>query len=350
MSDINTARKSSVRIIFDGTDITDDIMPYFLSLSYTDCEEDETDDLSLTLQDRDGVWLSSWLASAIDAAASERKIRAYIIRHNWLGDGVDEELPCGEFQLDSVDVSGPPSVVTMRATSLPYDSTIRQTKKNKAWEAYDLAGIANEMAANAGLTVDFQSSRNPSYKRVEQFNESDIAFLSVLCHNSGLSLKSTDGQIVIFDQAEYEAADAVTSVTFGDGSYIKFKLSTGEADAQYSSCVVKYTDSNGKFVTATVTDTTAKNEQSLVVAAKVGTSSEAVEYARQQLRLKNKFEMLAAFTFHGNPMLCAGMTITLNDFGAWDGKYIIKQAVHSVSSTGGYTTQVTLRKALGDYT
>lgn len=349
MSDINAARHTTVRVIFDGTDITKDIMPYLLSLKYTDCEEDETDDLSITLQDRDGVWLSSWLAYAIDASAANRKISADIIRCNFDGEGEEKELPCGEFQLDSVDVSAPPLTVTMRATSLPFASTVRQTDKYRAWESYDLKGIAKEIANNAGLVLLWSAQGNPEYEREEQFCESDIAFLSTLCHNAGLSLKATDKMIVISGQAEYESASPIGTFTYGDGSYIKFSLSTGEADAQYSSCVVKYTDSEtGECISGKADNPTAKNEQVLCLTEKVNSVGEAQELASKRLRLKNKFEMTASFTVPGDVSACAGLTKTLSGFGAWDGKYIIKQAVHSVGS-GGYTTQMSLRKVLEGY-
>lgn len=65
------------------------------------------------------------------------------------------------------------------------------------------------------------------------------------------------------------------------------------------------------------------------------------------LRLHNKFEFTAAFTFPGNPSLVAGNAVTLQGWGAFDGKYIIKQAKHSITSSG-YTTQITLRKSLDE--
>ena len=40
------------------------------------------------------------------------------------------------------------------------------------------------------------------------------------------------------------------------------------------------------------------------------------------------------------------MTVKLEDFGGWSGKYIVKQAEHAVSDSG-YVTTVTLRKVLG---
>ena len=57
------------------------------------------------------------------------------------------------------------------------------------------------------------------------------------------------------------------------------------------------------------------------------------------------YEFEASFTFLGDTRLVAGNTVELDGFGAWNGKYIIKQAKHSVSSSG-YTTQISLRKVL----
>ncbi len=53
------ARRTSVSAAFDGVDITEDIKPYLLSLTYTDNEEDTADDLQIQLQDRESVWLES---------------------------------------------------------------------------------------------------------------------------------------------------------------------------------------------------------------------------------------------------------------------------------------------------
>lgn len=342
------ARRTSLRVEFDGTDITADITPYLISATFTDNEEDLTDDFTMVLQDRDGIWLSAWLADAISAAAASRKIRAWIIRHGWNGDNRDEELPCGEFELDAVDVSCPPMKVTLRSTSLPYAKQIRQTKHSREWENYNLLAIGMEIGLSAGMLVAPPSSgKNPEYQRVEQYDESDIVFFSRLCKEAGISLKATDGMLVMVDQAEYEAKDAIQTIRYGDGSYISFTLGTGERDTQYSACVVAYYNlETGETFAGTAKNADAKNSQVLNHVAAVSSNAEAEELAGNMLRQKNKFELTAKFTFPGNPSLCACMPLTLAGFGAWDGKYIIKKAVHSVSGTGGYTTQVTLRKGL----
>ena len=347
MSNPNAARRTAVQVIFDGADITEDIKPYLTSISYTDSEEDESDKLQIELQDREALWLESWLEKAINAtAASKLKISATITPENWGSGG--GSLPTGSFELDSVEAAGPPSTVSIGGVSLGYSSPVRQTKKDKAWENYTLSGIAGEIAGNGGLSCMYEADSDPFYQRVEQTKESDIAFLKNLCHDAGISLKCTDGQLVLFDQATYEAKPPVLTIKRGDGSYINYRLSTEAAETQYGSCHVSYMDAaTGSLIegTATASSDDAESGQCLEITAKVKDAGEAEALAEKHLRLHNKFNRTASFTLPGNTSLVAGVTVQLEGFGGWDGKYIIKQAEHGVSSSG-YTTGITLRKVL----
>ena len=445
MSNPNQARRVSAQIFFQGADITGSMRPYLLSATYTDKEEDESDDLQLKLQDRDDIWLKKWLADAIDAAASAGgstaaagsgttaykvtaksglnirsgpstsygkngtvvcgtelhvegiengwakvsyngktayvsasyikeadggggdasapassaaektgfKISAVFIRENWNGGGRDKVLDCGQFELDSVDASGPPNTITIKATALPYSAQIRQTERSKAWESYTLSGIANEMAAANGMTCMYLSNSDPSYGRVEQYKQSDIAFLSQLCREAGISLKATNNLIVLFDQADYEKKAAVLTIARGSGSYTKHKLNVGTAETQYASCRVSYTDpGTGKCIEATAKvddyNEKSKNNQQLEITAKVASVAEAKTKAEKYLRLHNKYAKTATFTLPGNPDIVAGVTVMLTGWGAWDGKYIVSQATHAIGSSG-YTTQIKLRRVLEGY-
>lgn len=440
MSDRNLARRTTAEIVFDGTDITSSIRPYLTSLTYTDNEEDEADDLQIKLQDRDGIWLEKWLNDAIQAAASSvpaegaggaaartykvtpsiglnvrtgpgtnygklgalpygtevsvsgisngwatiqysgqtayvsaqyieevgggqadgssetttgLAIQAVFVRENWNNDGKDTVLDCGQFELDSIKASGPPATITIKATSLPFNAQIRQTEKTKAWEAYTLSGIAQEMASSNGMACLYESASDPYYDRVEQYKVSDIKFLSQLCHDAGISLKSTNNILVLFDQADYESKAPAFTVKRGSGSYTKYDLSVGTADAKYSSCRVRYADPiTGRVIEgiAYAEDYKAdsKNNQQLEVTARVASIAEAQTLAAKRLRLHNKYSRTATFTFPGDPSKVAGVTAILEGWGAWDGKYIIKQSKHSLGSSG-YTTQTVLRRILEGY-
>ncbi len=279
------------------------------------------------------------------------KISAVITLCNANGDGKDSVLDCGQFELDSIDAQGPPATVTIKATSLPYNSTIRQTKKSKSWENITLSSVASEIASKNGMGVLFESANNPKYTRVEQYQMSDISFLQKLCHDAGCSLKATNNIIVVFDQAQYEAKTPVKTIKYGEeGGYTKYRLSTGTNNC-YTSCRVYCTTSSGSVISATEYaenyDEKSEKQQCLQVNQRVSSKAEAQELAHKLLRLYNKFEYSASFTLPGDTKLAAGNTVELADFGFGDGKYIIKQAKHSISSSG-YTTQITLRKCLAD--
>lgn len=447
MSQKDLARRSDFRVCFAGVDITKDIRPYLISITYTDAEEDEADDLQIQLHDRDQIWQKSWLKEMVNAAASTKKksvthkvkvtetythrvncsiglycrsgpgmgyspigafaynarvratgktsgswtqveygdklgwswtgyltkisgkdaegrtyeknvtekvevtgmsIQAVILRENWKGDGKDDCLDCGQFELDAADASGPPDTITIKATALPYTSTIRQTKKSRGWEAYTLSGIANEMARKNSMACLYSASNDPYYKRVEQNKISDIKFLSKLCKKAGISLKVSNNILVLFDQAEYEAKSTVRTFRNGDGSYTKKKLSLGKADSEYSSCRVRYTPPKGKLITATAYiddyDEDADTNQQLEITAKVRNTSEALALAKKMLRMHNKYERTASFTIPGDPAMLSGVTVKLSGWGPWDGKHIISKATHRINNSG-YVTMIETRKA-----
>ncbi len=353
MSNKNNARRTAVEVAFDGADITKSIRPYLKSMTYVDNEEDETDELQIQVHDRDSIWLEKWLTDAIEAAsAAKLKMDAVIVRENWTGGGSDAVLPCGEFELDSVVASGPPAVINIKGTSLPFSAQVRQTKKSKAWENYTLSGIAKEIAGANGMVCMYESAADPFYTRVEQIKTSDIQFLETLCHNAGISLKATNRILVLFDQAAYESKAAVFTIRRGSGVCTKYKLNVGTADTQYSSCRVSYVDPKGKCISATAKiedyNADAKNNQQLEITAKVTDKDEAKALAEKLLRKHNRYAKTASFTLPGNPDLVAGVTVMLEKWGGWDGKYIVTQAKHTVGGSG-YTVQVRLRRVLEGY-
>lgn len=277
------------------------------------------------------------------------KIQATILPQYW---GNDTPLDCGQFELDSIKASGPENKVTIKAMALPFSSTIQQTKKTKAWEGYNLKSIAGEIAGNGGLAVMYESSNNPTYARREQYKESDIVFLKRLCDDAGLSLKCTNNSIVIFDQKKYEANGEVLTIKYGDKSYTSYSFSVSTSDVEYQSCRVSYVDPvSGAVIEgiAKVEDygNEKKNNQQLELTMKVGSASEAKALAEKHLRLRNKFAKSCTFNMPGNTSLVAGLTVKLEGWGLWDGKYIIKQATHKIKDN--YTTSITLRNVLEGY-
>ena len=377
MSDKALVRRAKAQVAFGGVDISADISKYLQTLTYTDNESDEADDLQIKMDDREGIWLTKWLNVAIQAAAgsppsavagggssgnwavgqavvvsgrpqissyggspgatvtnhhgsitylnlgsgipypihvdhlgwfaesqvtgpggsssgsgAESSIKgtyleAAIVRENWNGDGKDLTLNCGSFELDSVSASGPPSSITLKATSLPFKSTMRQTKKSRAWEKIQFSKIAGQIASGNGMKLMYESSQDPLISRAEQVNQSDIAFLQVLCKKYGISLKATANILVLFDQAEYEAKKSIRTIKRGkNGGYEKYKLNTGEADKQYGACHVQYTDpGSGRVIQYTYKVKDAdKDSPTLEIRQKVSSVAEAKQLAEKMIR------------------------------------------------------------------
>lgn len=343
-----TARKTMVRLTMNGADVSANINYHLLSLSYTDNEEDKTDDLQLTIDDREWIWLGSWLNSPNAEKGAE--ITAVIVQKNFESDEKDRVLDCGVFALDSVSSSGPPAKVTLKAASIPYASTAKTQKKTKAWEKITLSAIANEIAGANGFACMYESSDDPFYERKEQLQESDIAFLQRLCKDAGISLKVTAKIIVLFDEADYEQKDAIMTIKRGAANVTGYSFSTSLHDTSYSKCHVSYTDpKTAKTIEYTYTPKDAdKSGQTLEVNEKVANTAEARKLAMKRLRQKNKNEFKASVSMSGDTRLVAGVTVELSDYGAFDGKYIIETAKHDISRSG-YKTDLTLRKVLEGY-
>lgn len=274
------------------------------------------------------------------------KLQAVFVRRNWKSDGKDEILETGLFELDSVKTQGPPATVTIKGTSLPFQSTIRKDRRSKVWAHIKLSEIVREIAATHSMGQMFISNEDPTYDRIEQFRQTDIAFLQQLCHDAGCALKCTNNVIVVFDQSDNDLKPSICDIPFSNE--IKYDCSTNETNA-YTSCTVKCTKANGTVIkgTAYVDDysATSTNNKALIIHRNVSSKADAEHLAQKMLRLYNKYEYKVSITLPFDPSLCAGCTVTLtHDWGMWAGKYVIKSARHRIDSSS--TTQLTLRKAI----
>ena len=61
MSDKNLARRVELRLTFKNVDVPEDLNLHLVSASYTDEEEDSTDDFQLSYDDRERNLLGEWL-------------------------------------------------------------------------------------------------------------------------------------------------------------------------------------------------------------------------------------------------------------------------------------------------
>lgn len=432
MSDKRLARRVELRLVFKNVDVPEDINLHLLSATYTDEEEDNTDDFQIEYEDRENNLLGKWLeikptfikstkqvqkqgeaenvvnyvvqrgdtlwaiaskylgsgtkypqiaqennipnpnliypgqvfkittggtatstatetVETIEKGADPKLVSAVLVQKNWNDTGKDVTLDMGTFEIDSVDMSGPPDKVTVKSTSIPYTSTIRIEKKSKAWENYSLQGIGQEIAGKNGMKLMYEAADNPTYKRKEQVQTSDIKFLQGLCHAAGMALKVTTMTIVIYDAAEYDNKPAIKTFKKGSSDVISYKMGTSLTDTAYTSCHVSYTDPDSKeTIEYTYTpDSNTGTGQTLEINEKVRSTAEAKQLAKKRLREKNTQEYTASLKVVGDVSLVAGVTVKLQGWQQFDRKYKVTQAKHSLLN--GYTVDLSLKQVLEGY-
>ncbi len=335
-------RSTRLQLHYENIDISADIQSHLNSWTYTDNLSGQADDLQISLEDLPQLWIGPW------APEKGAKLRAKVIQENRKYDGTKEELNLGLFEIDEFECNGPPSVVTMKAISVPESSSLRGEEKSRAWEKTKLSVIANDIASKSNLKLFYDTAENPEYDRIEQTGESDLVFLSRLCNDAGLALKVSDNQIIIFDEQKYEQQQPFSRIKKGEG-FIKNYRGRSPLNGLYRSCRVEYHDANKnqKITYEFTPPNPPKTGRVLVINERVASVKEAERLAKKRLRQENKNGATISLTLMGDIRFMAGLTINLVGFGVFDGIYIITQATHS--QQGSYETKLELRKCLEGY-
>lgn len=378
---VTEGRRASVVIDYNGKNIDEYLQSELISFTYKDAGSGEQDDISLQLDDRGGKWLRAWKPDEGD------KIKAVISTINWEKDGQKLKLPCGTFEVDTVEPSGPPDIVDIKAMAIPTggrDSL--RTKRSKSWEKTTLKTVAGEIATRAKLKLSWQSKSNPSYDQLEMSEQTDFNFLLETAKGEGLAVKITNSQLVIFEEEEFEKGKPVFTIERGKSDVISYKFENIATDTVYAKCIIEYRSTTTvekktakkKTETKPTTPTTPKattptpkppattkkkitktvivrGEYALpgvkgptlkITNQKVETTAEARRIAKNKLREKNKEVGKASLTLNGSTVYATGVTFNLKGWGKADGKYIIDSCEHTAAG-GAYITTLEIRKVIG---
>ena len=327
------ARHARVRIVYNKEDISEQIAPFLDSFDFKDSADSIADDMSLSLEDRKELWESDWFP---DKGAT---LKASLIFTNWGTEG-DVEIPIGIFEVDEIEVSGLPHKVKIKAVSVPSNNELRGAKKNRAWEKVKLSAIAKEIADRAGIGLYLNLHDDEEIERLEQKDESDLAFLTRVAKEKGYGVKLSDSQL-----------DPVLTIKKAATKIKSYSFRSKTRDI-YKACHVKYENAKkGQTIEYTFEDTSKEDGQILEVHKEVADVAEAEKLARGELREKNKDEVTGRIALTGavnKSLLMAGLTVQVEDFHKFDGKYLITSTSHAVSSSG-YSCNIDIRRCLDGY-
>ena len=229
------ARSIRVIVIFNKVDISDEIAHSISSLNYTDNSKNAIDDLELELENLDYRWLKEW----------------YPDENAQLLVGIHEEkenetnfLDLGTFYVDEPTFEN--NRLNLKCLALPLDQNIRDQKNSVAWERITLKELVTQIANKHEMNAEIYAD-DEFFERLDQNQETDLAFINRVVKETGLNMKVSDDKIIIFDDEEMEKNDTIEIFNINDERIRSFSLKKKNKEI-YDNVEVSYYDPDKKKV------------------------------------------------------------------------------------------------------
>lgn len=363
MSDVNLARRTELVVTINGVDVTAHIAPCLKEFSFTDNAKGKADEVTLALKDddettggtarnADGICLAdgSRVGRWQDAWFIEKgcKVTAHLTCCDWYAFGNDISLPMGLFTVDEVELSGPPDVVKVKAVTAAKTSALSEEQRTKGWENYTLERIAGEIAQREGYSLMYDAPEI-SFKRIDQREASDLAFLNGLARNYGVNMKVHDGKMILYGAKAWDAKAPRFVIKKHGSPYSpkSWSFKTASKGTKKKAEVAYHDPATREVVKAEATAPgPPPSGQTLTQNQRIENASQAIALGNGALRAANEGEHTANLEWMGFPGLVAGITLRLEGWGKYDGTYFVESAQHKLARA--YTTSAELRKTL-DY-
>ncbi len=326
------ARRAEIEIIYNDTSVSKNILKFVTGFSYKDCASGKADQIDITVQDKEGLWIYSWFPKDGDY------IKAKIKTINWNKEGDSKLFDCGLFFIDDLSFSGPPNVLSIGALSMPQNN-FSTYEKTQTWEKVTVEQVAKRISDSAGLQLYYDAD-TVQIESTEQSNKSDMNFLYSLCSDYGLAMKVYNNKIIIFDEMKYESRKSVLTLSKTDliswnGSASKYGVYDG-VELSYSGTSKKETI-NYSFKVRDGSRILRLNDS-------VDSVAEAEKVAKAKLRAANKEENKLSISMKGNLNPVSGCCVDIVGLGVFDGKYYVDELTHKLG--GGFTTNCELHRVL----
>jgi phage protein D len=319
-------------LTYAGVNITADITSMVETIVYESHEQHLADEVQMVLEDRDQRWQGPWFPAYGDAVTLQ------------IGYAAEPLLPCGSFQVDELELQGPPDVVHLRCIAAGITPALR-TPTSARFEAQTLAQIAATVAARHSFTVvDAPTTASLSFKRVTQRNETDLTFLHRLANAYNYDFSVRGSQLIFYPRGALEAVAPVLTLQRSDLTSFAFKGSTRQV---YQAAQVSYQNPVTKtLITQIATDPNAVTGDTLNLTQRTESATDASARAAAALHRHNMLQATTRLTMPGLPTVVAGNNIAVQGFGQNDGVYLVTAARHRLDRATGYTTEADGRKLL----
>jgi phage protein D len=294
-------------------------------MTYTDHIQGEADGLEIQLEDTSGRWQDFWYP-----------VKGSTL-HAWLGRDTGGLLDCGEFQVDEIELTGPPDTVTVRGLGATNQKALR-TKVSKAHEGGSLKSLASDIAAKHGLSI-VGTVPDLAWKRVTQYRETDLGFLRRIALEHGAVFSVKGSTLVFHDLQSLEAQKAMLTLhrTDLEGYTFREKMTGVEGGVSAS-----YFNGDTKELQVVEVELQEHVGDTHKIHRRTEHKGQTQRLAKAALHTRKGFEREGTLTLPGDTRLVAGGNIELLGFGVLEGLWQLKSAKHTVSRSG-YSVELEVR-------
>lgn len=331
-------REPAFRLIYQGRDVTSDFATWPTSITYTDNVDGESDEATVTVHNAGGEWLGPWAPEAGD------KFQLFIGYRDLL-------VPAGTFTVDESSAQGDSSgdKVDFKGLAAPKTEALR-TPRHKDYEDTSLSGIVSEIAGRHGFEVRGPVQDLP-FRRLTQNGLSDTQFLMKLARDYGhfFTIKGAEVLFAGRDALRAQPAARVIDRLADLGNTLKsYNLRDADHEAA-KSAEVKYLHPRRKELVGAESSAADKGLKTasgdvIKLDVRVEDEAQAERIADSRLDSKNAKKMTGSMTLVGDPLLVAGSTVRLVNFGRFNGVWLVKPSRHTMQR-GGYETEITIEKS-----
>lgn len=320
-----------VKVEYKGKNISDFINPYCINISFIDKPDKEADEITIVLDDKDGLWGGKWYPAKGD------QIRLHI---GYQGQKLRD---CGLFSIDEPVFDGPPDKATLKGIS----SDIKGTAKEKTTTKHKnitLRQLAEKIAKKHGYTVQGKI-KDVRINNVPQIRKSDLELLSEVAAKYGHAIKITDGKIIFYDK--FALADKSIKFSFSKKDIFRYSI-TDKSLGVHQACEVSHYDhKKKKKITHKEKHPSLSHGTTRKIHRKVENRQQAKEMAKSGL-INSLKEAEGSIDKEGDPFLYAGVNIQLKeDFNKLAGTYQAGEVNHSIDPQGqSYNMSIQISKSI----
>ncbi len=318
-------------LTYSGANITGDISPMVLGITYDDRLNAASGQVEIEIEDRAKRWQGPWYPALGDR---------FSLMIGYHGDTL---LPCGDFQLDELQLDGPPDVFRLRGLATFITPAMR-TQNTVGYENQSLAGIAGTIAGKYGLElIAAPGVEDLAFARITQRREADLEFLKRLANEHGYDFSVRGGAMVFYAISALELAPPSATIVRSDTERFRFRNRTRRI---YDAAAVAYQNPDTKSLIygSVPAEPAMPVGDTIKLVARCENGAQAALKAASALRYRNLRFIEASLAMPGSSALAAGVTVTLSGWGTLDGSYLIESAVHHLARATGYTTAIEARR------